>query len=225
MLKPGKRKLIEAKILEFCNEVDTSGLNAEIYTKLFETLDDDNLIKICKKFKIYAPNGSKVKIDHMHNIQLLRKYGYEPFQHLWLTDPVTGAISRTKKKHLVLPGPAKRQIQAWEKKVSIPKHNRRLDKLTGAVTGSGVSKGSSFSSPQVLIADSQGYKMAIRELINPRGGNIKAGQVIDRQIRQFGSSSQYFEGMEQTNVKSTMTLKAFQKAKHIGSTLGERSRG
>lgn len=221
MLAPAKRKKIESKILEFCNEVDPSGLNAEIYSESFKNMNDDDIAAICKDFRIYAPSGSKVDIDHMRNIKLCRKYGYEPFQQAWLTDPTTGVTSLTKKKHMIFPGVIRRQTQAWEKKVAIPEHNRRLDKLTGAVTGSGVSKGSSFSGAQALVMNAQGYKFVNREFMNIRGGNVKAAQVIDRQIRQYGSSSQAYPGMQNHKVKSTKTLSAFYTAQHIGNTLGK----
>lgn len=219
-LNPVKRKKILEYIVSVMDKVDPSGTNADIYRQLWPKMSDEQAIElISNPIPIYAPNGGKVTIDHMRNLDIIREMGYEPFQRVWITDPATGSCSLTKFKHMVLPCPVRRQTQMIDKKISIPPHNRAVDKMTGQVTSK--SKGSSFSFPQTYVMYAEGYTDTIKELLNTRGGNVKAGQVVDRQIRQFGNSSQKFQGVEKTHVKSSRTLGAFYTAQHIGNNLGK----
>lgn len=219
-MTPAKRKAILNYIVSIVDKVDVSGTNSNIYKQTVPKMTDEQLIKlISSPVPIYAPNGGKVKIDHMRNLEVIREMGHEPFQRVWITDPATGACTLTKFKHMVLPCPVRRQTQFVDKKISIPPHNRSIDKSTGQVSGK--SKGSSFSFPQTYVMYSEGYTSTIKELLNTRGGNVKAGQVIDRQIRQLGSSSQKFQGVERTHVKSSRTLGSYYTAQHIGNNLGK----
>ena len=217
-MKPAARKKIEAFILEYVHKVDPSGTNRDMYKLIFKKMTDRDLEHlISRPIPIYAPNGSKVKIDHMRNIEILRELGYDPEQYCWLTDPKTGACSRTRYKHLVVKLPVRRQTQMIDKKISFAEHNRILDKATGQTVGS--SKGSSFSFPQIYVMYSKGYDKTIREFINIRGGNVKAGKAIDRAIRQSGRSGQSFEGLANTRVKSTVTLGIIFRAMHLANNL------
>lgn len=217
-MKPAARKKIEAFILEYVHKVDPSGTNRDMYKLVFKKMSDRDLEHlISRPIPIYAPNGSKVKIDHMRNVEILRELGYDPEQYCWLTDPKTGACSRTRYKHLVIKLPVRRQTQMIDKKISYAEHNRILDKATGQTVGS--SKGSSFSFPQIYVMYSKGYDKTIREFINIRGGNVKAGKAIDRAIRQSGRSGQAFEGLANTRVKSTVTLGIIFRAMHLANNL------
>jgi hypothetical protein len=219
-MKPQTRKKIEAFILDYVHQVDPSGENKRLYQeKIFPRLDDKALEAfIARPIPIYAPNGGKVRIDHMRNVEIMRKLGYEPEQKCWLTDPRTGVTSLTRKKHIVLPLPVRRQTQMIDKKISIADHNRTIDKTTGQATGA--SKGSSFSFPQIYVMATKGYKETIRELIKIRGGDNKARQAVDRQLRQFGSASQSFEGADKTRTKSVVTTGIIFRCMHIGTNLG-----
>lgn len=219
-MKPETRKEIEAFIVKYVHKVDPSGENKKLYVeRIFPRLNDKALEAFIKKpIPIYAPNGSKVKIDHIENVKIMRELGYEPEQQCFLTDPRTGITSLTTFKHIVLPLPVRRQTQMIDKKRSIAEHNRTIDKNTGQATGA--SKGSSFSFPQIYVMSTKGYRSTIRELIKHRGGDNKARQVIDRQIRQFGSSSQFFEGSDQTRTKSVVTTGIIFRCMHIGTNLG-----
>ena len=217
-MKPQARKKIEAFILEYVQKVDPSGTNRDMYKVVFKKMSDRDLEHlISRPIPIYAPNGGKVVIDHMRNVEIMRELGYDPEQYCWLTDPKTGATSRTRYKHLVLRLPVRRQTQMIDKKISFAEHNRILDKSTGQTVGS--SKGSSFSFPQIYVMYSKGYDKTIREFINIRGGNVKAGKAIDRAIRQTGSSGQSFEGLAGTRVKSTVTLGIIFRAMHLANNL------
>lgn len=220
-MKPATRKAIEAYIVKYVHKVDPSGSNKKLYLdSIFPRLNDKSFIEFIKKpIPIYAPNGGKVKIDHMRNVDIMREMGYDPYVKVFLTDPKTNVTSLTQKPHIVLPLPVRRQTQMIDKKVSIAEHNRTIDKNTGQATGA--SKGSSFSFPQIYVMSTKGYRNTIRELIKHRGGDNKARQAIDRQIRQYGSASQTFEGSDKTRTKSVVTTGIIFKCMHIGTNMGQ----
>ncbi len=218
-MKPETRKKIEASILKFCGNIDPSGLNAKMYTEIFKTMSDESLEKLIKsRIPIYAPNGSAVDIDATRNVELAEKeYNYKVYQRLFITDTKTNCCNLTKYEHMVLELPVRRQSQLIDKKISIPEHNRTIDKMTGQATGA--SKGSSFSFPQTYVMFAKGYEATLKELLHIRGGDEKAGMVIDRQIRQNGHSSMIFPGSDRTRVKSTKTTGAIFTAMHLGNSL------
>lgn len=217
-MTPKQRKEIEGIILQYVGKIDPSGLNTKMYQEIFKTLSDADLVKhIEKRIMIYAPNNSPVDIDSSRNIRIGKELGYDFYQQLWLTDPKTGACSLTKYEHILLELPVRRQSQMIDKKISIAEHNRTIDKLTGQPTGD--SKGSSFSFPQTYVMFAKGYDATLKELMRTRGGDTKAAQVVDRQIRQTGHSSQEFEGSANTRVKSTKTTGAVFTAMHLGNSL------
>lgn len=217
-MKPDTRKQIEAFILKYVNKIDPSGENKRFYEERFVTMTDKDIEKLISgRLPIFMPNGWKVKIDHFKNIEIGRELGYEFRQHLFLTDPRTGVCAKTKYKHMILELPVRRQSQMIDKKISIPEHSRTIDKTTGQVVGP--SKGSSFSFPQTYVLYGKGYDATLHEFLVARGGDIKAGQVIDRNIRATGHSSLKFEGSDRTRVKSTQTTGVIFQSMHLGSNL------
>lgn len=217
-MKPETRKEIEAFIIKYVNKVDPSGENGKFYAERFKEMADKDLEKLIQnRLPIFMPNGWKVKIDHYKNIEIARELGYEFRQHLFLTDPRTGVCAKTRYKHMMLELPVRRQSQMIDKKISIPEHSRTIDKTTGQVVGP--SKGSSFSFPQTYVLYGKGYDATLREFLVARGGDIKAGQVIDRNIRTTGHSSLNFEGSDRTRVKSTQTTGVIFQSMHLGSNL------
>lgn len=218
-MKPETRKAVEASIHRHLKMIDPSGVNNQMYTEIFKTLDGKGLLKIIEsRVPIFIPPNSPVYIDPYKVVDLAREeFGYEFRQHGWLTDPKTGIISKTKFKHLFIEVPIRRQTQMIEKKISIPKHNRTIDKLTHQPTGD--SKSSGFSFPQSYIMFSQGYDQTLGEFLQDRGGNLKAMQVIDRNIRANGHSSRMFPGKAQTKTKSVTTGGIIYKCMHLGNNM------
>lgn len=218
-MKPQTRKNVEAFILKYVQRVDPSGLNAKMYKKLFTTMTDKALDTLCRSpIPFYVPNGSAVEIDHMVNIEIAKELGHDPEQFIWLTDPKTGASSKTKYRHLVLPMVYRRQTQMVIKKGSTAVHNRTIDALTGQA--SGASKSTAFSFPQTYVMFAKEYDATLREFLHTRGGDITAYKAIDRNIRQNGHSSQKFEGSDRTRVKSSVSAGLIFNACHISTNLG-----
>lgn len=218
-MKPETRKAVEAYIHKYLKMIDPSGTNNEMYKEIFAKLDDKGLMKLINsRVPIYFPPNSKVELNPYDIVQLAKKeFNYDMWQYGWLTDPKTGVLSRTEYKHMFIEVPIRRQTQMIEKKISIPKHNRTIDKLTHQPTGA--SKSSAFSFPQSYILFSQGYDQTLGEFLQDRGGNLKAMQVIDRNIRANGESSRNFVGREKTRTKSVVTAGIIFRGMHLGNNM------
>ncbi len=218
-MKPATRKAVEAFILKHLDIIDPSKTNSQLYTNLFKSMSDAALLRLIeKRVPIYMPNDGPVYIDPPKVVEAAkREFGYDFYQHAYFTDPKTGVVSKTVFKHMVMDVPVRRQTQMIEKKASMPVHNRTIDKMTNQPTGA--SKSSSFSFPQAYVMFSKGYDQSLGELLQDRGGNMKAYRVIDRQIRLTGSASRNFPGREKTKTKSVQTLGIIYKGMHLGNSL------
>lgn len=218
-MKPATRKAVEAYIHKCMKMVDPSGVNNQIYTDIFAKMDDKGLMKLINgRMPVFFPPDSPVVIDPYDVVQAAKaEFDYDMWQHAWLTDPKTGILSKTKYRHMFVEVPIRRQTQMIEKKISIPKHNRTIDKLTHQPTGA--SKASAFSFPQSYIMFSQGYDETLGEFLHDRGGNLKAMQVIDRNIRANGSSSRKFVGRETTATKSVVSGGIIFRGMHLGNNM------
>lgn len=166
---------------------------------------------------IIVPNLSKDRIDVKRNLDVGKKLGYDFFQYLHLTDPVTGLTYRTPIKYLVLRLPFRRQQQMLEEKSLIPDTNRRVDDLTGQPTGP--SKGASMTFPEIQVLRSQGALRALEEMIKYRGGDTKGFQAMNRQIMDSGGVSLDQLQKVPSTVKSTQTLSTYLTAMHLSNNL------
>lgn len=221
-LTPVIRKRLEQDILAIISEVDVSGNNTNIYKEHFKKWTDDELLRLYDDssdgIPIYAPVGGPVKIDHVRNIAVAKKLGIALEQRLWLTEPKTGLVQRTRYPHLILRLPVRRQTQLIDKKLSVAEHDRVKDKLTGQVTGP--SKASGFSFPETYATYSQGYDKTLEEFVHARGGNEKLHRAFYQSLRQKGSGRFKLPGAEVTAAKATRTWSAIYTAMHIGNNMG-----
>lgn len=159
--------------------------------------------------------GSKLSADK--NIKIGKKLGHDFFQRLWLTDPVTGRVSLTPEKYLVIDLPLRRQQQHLLKKISIPESNNQVDDLTGQPTAE--SKGSRLSFPEMQILASNGLNDVIRELLKFRGGDTTAYNALTKEALSIGTASMNAVDDETSKPKATMTLATLLKAAHIDNNL------
>ncbi len=166
---------------------------------------------------IVIPNMVESGISVKRNLDVAKKMGHEFFQHLILTDPITGLTYRTPIKYLVVMLPVRRQQQLLEEKISIPTHNRQVDDLTGQPTGE--SKGASLTFPETQILRSQEMFLVLRELLKYRGGDIRGFQAMNRAISNRGGVSLAELGEEPTEVKSTKTLRVILLCAHLDNNV------
>lgn len=181
----------------------------EAYVKYLETSGDS--------VPVVIPNMSETKIDIDRNIALGKELGYEFFQHLVLTDPVSGLTYRTPIKYLVLTLPFRRQQQLLEEKASIPESNRQINDLTGQPTGA--SKGASLTYPEVQVMRSQEWNNTLTELLKYRGGDTKGFQAMNRAVSQQGGVSLKDLSQTPSSVKSTDTLYYYLMSAHLDNNI------
>lgn len=181
----------------------------EVYVRHLEETGDS--------IPIVVPVMSSTKIDVMRNIAIAKELGYEFFQHLLLTDPVTGATYKTPIKYLVLQLPFRRQQQMLEEKASIPETNRHVNDLTGQPTGP--SKGASLTYPEIQVMRSQEWDNTLTELLKYRGGDTRGFQAMNRSISDQGGVSLQTLSSAPTMVKSTETLYVYLLSAHLDNNI------
>lgn len=136
---------------------------------------------------IECPNMSDQEIELDNALDTAEKLGIELMHHLVIVDPDTGEEITTPKRYLVGKTIVRRLIQSLEKKKALPDNTKRVDHLTGQVTGD--SKGSTLSSPEIGILDSKGFESAIVELIKVRGGDETAYRAMNTAMNAQGQYS------------------------------------
>jgi hypothetical protein len=163
------------------------------------------------------PTMGTVNLSSSKNIKVAKKLSIKLFHRLWLTDASTGDTYLTPKEYLVMDIPFRRQQQHLQKKISIPNSNKRVDELTGQVTGS--SKGSSLSASEMQILYSQGMNESIRELFKFRGGDETAHRNLMRNIINNNDPSMDNADDGISRPKSTETIGILLRAAHIDNNV------
>lgn len=163
------------------------------------------------------PTMGTVNLSSSKNIKVAKKLNIKLFHRLWLTDASTGDTYLTPKEYLVIDIPFRRQQQHLKKKISIPNSNKRVDELTGQVTGS--SKGSSLSASEMQILYSQGMNESIRELFKFRGGDETAHRNLMRNIINNNDPSMNNADDGVSRPKSTETIGILLRAAHIDNNV------
>ena len=218
-LDPARRKKAEKFIIDLLTLMDTSGINAKAAAKAFPTLSDEEFSRLRNGIIIYNPVGGKVRIDHMRNIEICRILGVELSERLYLTEPRTGLVHRTRHPHIVVPLPIRRQTQMREKKIAVAKNDKVRDKLSGQVVGP--SKASGVSFPETYIMYSDGLDATLREFLHARGGNEVLNRAFYQNLRSTGKGSIDIPGAERTTSKGPRTWGAYFTAMGIGNNLGK----
>lgn len=123
----------------------------------------------------------------------------------------------TPNKYLILNVPTRRASQILTKKISIPKDDKKIDLLTGQVTGE--SKASKLTLPELQILVGMGIKDSAIELMKDRGGDLGAKDAMSKLLIRQGSVSQKVLENYATGVVSTNTLKSMLHAMMIRNNL------
>lgn len=191
---------------------------------LFDHMSDDEFDALMAQYEtgeeiapIIVPNLTDVKLKMERNLAVAEKYDIPIFQHIEMTDAVTGVTFVTPKKYMVVDMSVRLQVEMLDKKIKIPEDNKHVDERTGQPTGP--SKGSSVSFPELQVMSAQGFNAAIKELLRWRGGDEVGFQAMNRQIIDNGSVRLETLARLPTKVKSTETLGAYLMAAHLDNNL------
>ena len=130
------------------------------------------------------------------NMKIILKYencrkaadhlGIDFFHHLRIKDPITKIEFVTPQKYLVLELPIRRLQQTVYEKMSIPVDDKKIDGLTGQVTGD--DRACSITYPEIQALKAQGFKEVLNELVVARGGNINAYAKLKQDLEDLGES-------------------------------------
>lgn len=168
---------------------------------------------------IYAENMTDQEINKDTALDVAEALGLELVQRLVLKDPDTDEFYTTPEKFLVVDLPVRRLVQHLDKKKSFPENSKKIDHLSGQVTGE--SKGASMSAPEIVLLKDKGFDNSITELIKVRGGDETAYRSMFTSVKNTGGFSLGPIEDAGSNVKANETLSAILFAMHLDNNLIE----
>jgi len=118
---------------------------------------------------------------------------------------------------MVLDLPLRRVSQTLDKKSSIPKETKSVDKLSGQFNGNPA--GAKVSYPELQIAASMELVDSLEELMKFRGGDVKGKIAYENSLSETGRVSLKTIEPYASGVESTKTLKAMLISAHLSNTL------
>lgn len=220
------RKAAEAFILKYIEKLMPGSPNTKMYEEKFASMSDkqfdDWMSKLGRGEEILplvAPNLTEYKLDINRNLSIAEELGHEFFQRIWLVSQDGKTKYLTPRRHLIYDLPVRRQAQLLVKKISIPKHSRTVDNLTGQPTGD--SKGARVSFAELQIMSALGLNSTVREMVKLRGGDEKGFNAMNTMISRQGSVSQKAIDPYTGTVKSSEVLHAYLTAAHLENNLAK----
>lgn len=220
----GRRKEAESFILTYLKKITGSDENPEIYKKIFAAMNDKDFEQFIKDLEsgekflvVIVPNFGKVSLDVERNLAIAKDLKHEFFQKLVIEGQGEIPTYLTPIPYLVVDLPVRRASQLLIKKISVPKHNKVIDSLTGQPTGE--SKGAKISYPELQVAAAMGLENCMVELMKYRGGDVRGGAALNGMISRYGRANLRTLSQFASGVESTATLKTFLTAAHLKSTL------
>lgn len=218
------RKKAEALILQYVNEIEPTGYNAECYRKIFAEMSDKDFHDYMtgmrdgsKTLVMFKPLYEAKGITMENNIKVAEKYGLNFFERLKFTDNPNEPDHISPIEYMVIDMVWRKQSQTAAKKISVPDNNKTIDQLTFQPTGA--SKGSKVSFPELQVMIGMGLDASIQELTQNRGGDRGGFSAYNAMFMRYGSVS--LKAIEQysTGVESTKTLKTYFACMHLTTTL------
>lgn len=220
----GNRKKAETQILADLQEISPGCVDVELYKTYFASLDDKAFEAFMGRLKsgaqwltITVPNAGKNNLDFERNIKIGDKWGHSFWRQIWF--PADGDMPRylSPNKYLVMKVPVRVASQRIAKKMSIPKHQRSINTITGQATGK--SKGAGFSAPELRLCVAMGLNKSSVELMKYRGGDLRGWAALNASLNRFGGARQDQLEHFASGVVSTATLKTYFTCAHLSSTL------
>lgn len=218
------RKGAENFIISYITKITPNTQNGEIYKKIFSVMSDKDFhefmldLESGKKFLIVImPNFDKNSLSIERNLMIADELKHKFFQRIWIEGKDDMPTYLTPNEYLIMDMPVRRASQLLIKKISVPKHNRVIDSLTGQPTGE--SKGAKISYPELQVCAAMGLENSMVELMKYRGGDARGGAALNGMIAKYGRANQATLAQYASGVESTTTVKTFLSACHLKSTL------
>ena len=219
-----KRKLIEEKIISIMDILDPAGDNSTRYRNIFANMGDQEFSQFMNDIKnkrvkltLFAPNMSKF-IQQEDCIKAADALNVKLFEKLEFKDKATGKYFLTPNEYMILKLPVRRTRQFLMHKLSIAENDKKIDMLTGQVTGDDKASSLSFVEAQLLYA--RGLDNTLIEFMKIRGGDIHAFATFKQQLEESGSAK--IESLDPTTLpRSTVVMNAVLKAMYFDNNLVE----
>lgn len=218
------RQEAEAICLKYIEMMLPGSANTQRYKDRFAAMNDsdfsafiDRLEAKKQRLTIIASNLSDQKLSLERNFEIADEMGFKFEERIWIDESNDIPPYLSGPSYMVMLMPIRRQAQHLVKKISIPKHNRSIDELSGQVTGP--SKGSKMSFPETQILAAKQLDYTILEAIKYRGGDLKGFNAMNTMIARNGAVSQAAIEPYSGNVRSTETLAVLLTMMHIDNTL------
>lgn len=217
-----RRQAIIDLIVPIFNKFDKSGWNGEQFEKMLMEMSESQFKKFAKMHRdgdwvltIELPNLIDT-IDIDVALDVAEELDIPIFQKLRMTDPATGVEYTTAFEYPVLRLPVRRTQQNIEHKMSLPEGDRRIDAMTGQVTGP--DKSARVTIPESHILHNRGLTNTLEEFMQARGGNPQAWSEMRHQLEETGTADvSIADSGDRTRVaRMTGTL---MRAMHIDSNL------
>lgn len=218
------RKKVEEQILSDLDLISPGCIDVALYKKYFASMNDKAFADFIDRLKtgkewltITVPNAGKNKVTIERNFAIAKKWGLEFFQRLWF--PADGDIPKylSPNKYLIIKIPVRLASQRLAKKMSIPKHQRVINTITGQPTGD--SKGAGFSSPELRLCVGMGLNKTAVELMKYRGGDLRGWAALNASLNRYGQARQDQLEHFSSGVVSTTTMKSYLTSAHLSNTL------
>lgn len=218
------RSAAEQFIIKYIEKITPGSGNSDIYRNIFKAMSDKdfdefiNDIETGKKFLcVIMPNFDKSKISVENNLKVADELGHKFFQKLWIEGKGDMPTYLTPVEYMVVDLPLRRASQLLIKKISVPKHNKVIDSLTGQPTGE--SKGAKLSYPELQVCVAMGLDNCMVELMKYRGGDIRGGAALNGMISKLGSANLTTLQNYASGVESTATLRTFLNSMHLRNSI------
>lgn len=223
----GARKGITKYVLDLMITMEPEGHNYKLWKDRLENASDAEFDAMMKCFAegrdclhIETPN-QLVTLQFENIMKAANLIGLDLFQRLTVKDATTGVVFNTVEKYQIVELPERRLQQTIYEKMSVPTSDRKIDGLTGQVTGA--DRSSSLTFPEIQALDAQKLDKPLEEFIVARGGNIAAYAAMKQSIEETGSAR--LEDVIDPNSisRSTMVLDTFFLAMGYETNLTDRS--
>jgi len=222
------RKKVQDMALMYITKITGSTFTSELYEKqVFSKMSDEQFDVFMKDLEndkitlsVIVPTDTEGKISVENNTKIAKELGYSFFQKLSVSETEDLPGYTIPHESLVLLLPIRRVAQLLTKKISIPTDYKKIDSLTGQVTGD--SKSSKLTGPELYILIGQGFDESIVELMKTRGGDEGEGNALVSMLFNTGEASQADLRNYSSGVTSGKTLETYFQAMHIKANVLER---
>lgn len=218
------RKATETQILADLEAISPGCVDVEIYKKYFASMSDKAFDEFMVRLRdgkewivLTVPNYGKNTLSIERNYAIGDKWGVDFHQRLWMPEENGIPKHLTPNKYLVIRLPVRIASQRLAKKMSIPKHQRSINALSGQPTGE--SKGAGFSIPELRLTIGMGLEATATELMKYRGGDLRGYAAMNASLMRHGQANQETLKHFASGVVSTDTVKTYLTAAHLKNTL------